>query len=85
MTLTKGKAKTTYRIVCPNFGTSGHRTHVGKKRTMTLSEAKGRTAGADAHYQRLTEGESACSYYRSEIGWRVQKQTVTEWEDIDVL
>ncbi len=72
-----------YRIVCPNFGTTGHKTHVARKRAQTLEEAKERAERQDAHYRRLTETYSGYSYYRSEIGWKVQTRTITEWEDVD--
>ncbi len=80
----KGKAKTTYRIVCPNFGTRGHSTHHHTKRT--LEKAVERAEGNDSLYERMAAAgeEDMSPYYRNEIGWKVQVQTVTEWEDIDV-
>ncbi len=82
MTLTKGKAKTVYRIVCPNFGTSGHRTHEHTK--ATLEKALERAEGNDRLYRKLADKEGPVTdrYYRREIGWKVQVQTVTEWEEV---
>lgn len=82
--LIKGQATTTYRITCPNFGTSGHSTHVATKKGMTQTEAQKRAEAQDRHYEHLAkEGqESMYSYYRSEIGWRVETRTITEWEEV---
>lgn len=79
----QGQTKTVYRIICPNFGT-GHKTHVHTKRGMGLAEAKKRAEAQDRHYRRLTEYDAGSrrSFYKSEIGWKVQTQTVTEWEDM---
>ena len=74
------KPKVEYRIVCPNFGTRGHSTHVHPKKT--LVKAKEAVKGLDRHYEHLTKGESMYSYYRSEIGWRVETRTITEWEEV---
>ncbi len=81
----QGLTKTTYRIVCPNFGTRGHSTHRHTK--ATLEKALERAEGNDSLYERMAAAgeEDMSPYYRSEIGWKVQVQTVTEWEDIDVL
>ncbi len=78
------KPKVEYRIVCPNFGTVGHKTHVARKRAQTLEEAKERAERQDAHYRRLTENDygDRNPYYQSEIGWKVQTRTITEWETI---
>lgn len=82
MTTVKGKTKTVYRILCPNYGTRGHSTHEHTK--PTLAKARERAAGNDRLYQDLVERDSEMSsYYESEIGWRVQAQIVTEWEDIE--
>ncbi len=77
----KGKTKTTYRIVCPNFGTRGHSTHRHTK--ATLEKAIERAEGNDRLYEHLANGDDQMySYYRAEIGWRVEVQTVTEWETV---
>ncbi len=78
--------KTTFRIVCPNFGTRGHTTHRHKK--ATLEKAIERAEGNDSLYQKMADAdpeEVMSPYYRSEIGWKVQAQSVTEWETVDVL
>ncbi len=82
MTLIKGKTKTIYRITCPNFGTRGHSTHVHTK--ATLEKARERTEGNDHLYENMTKSDDGTmySYYRSEIGWRVQSRIEMEWEDV---
>ena len=83
MTLIKGQAKTTYRIVCPNFGTRGHTTHHHTK--ATLEKAVERAKGNDKLYQKMADAdpeEVMSPYYRAEIGWTVQVQVVTEWEEV---
>ena len=77
-------AATSWRVVCPNFEQDGHYTH-GVRPMATLEEAKAKAGMNDRLYERLAEhddGTGLVSYYRSEIGWRVQKQTVTEWNDV---
>ena len=74
---------TCWRIVCPQFGELGHTTNT--QDSPSLARAKLRVEQNDRLYERLVkseEGSDMCSYYRSEIGWRVQKQTVTEWETV---
>lgn len=82
MTLTK--AKTVYRIICPNFGPR-HRTHAYTKKGMNQAEAEARAEAQDRHYRALVEFDTGPEhpYYRQEIGWKVQMQTVTEWENIE--
>ncbi|KKM89417.1 hypothetical protein LCGC14_1248840 [marine sediment metagenome] len=77
------KPKVEYRIVCPNFGTRGHSTHVHPKKT--LVKAQERAAAQDRLYEHLAKvkPEPMYSYYRSEIGWRVQTRTITEWEEVN--
>lgn len=82
MTIIKGKTKTTYRIVCPNFGERGHSTHRHTK--PTLEKAIERAEGNDHLYAQLAKDNAQMySYYRSEIGWKVQVQIKTEWETVD--
>ena len=77
-----------WRAVCPNFGQAIHTTHVRFKET--LEKAKVVAAENDHLYRRLTiyrrlardKDSDLYSYYRSEIGWEVQKQTGTEWETV---
>ena len=83
MTLIKGNTKTTFRIVCPNFGTRGHSTHAHTKQS--LEKAKERAVSNDRLYENMAKGDDGTlySYYRSEIGWKVQVQIVTDWETIE--
>ncbi|KKL51180.1 hypothetical protein LCGC14_2298050 [marine sediment metagenome] len=76
------KPKVEYRITCPNFGTRGHSTHVHPRKA--LAKAKEAAEAQDRHYILAAKGddESMYSYYRSEIGWRAQTRTITEWEDV---
>jgi hypothetical protein len=76
------KPKVEYRISCPNFGTRGHSTHAHTKKT--LAKAQERAKGNDHLYEHLAkvQQESMYSYYRSEIGWRVETRTITEWEEV---
>ncbi len=78
------KPKTEYQVVCPNFGTQRHSTHVHTKKGMTLEEATAKAEGLDRHYQHLTKNDSdiSYSYYRAEIGWKVETRMVTEWETV---
>lgn len=81
MTVIKGQATITYRIVCPNFGEVGHVTHV--QDSPTLAKAKLRAESNDRLYERLAKGanrQGLYRYYRSEVGWRVESRTTTEWE-----
>ena len=75
-------AVTSWRVVCPNFGQNGHETHVQSRETLEKAEAV--AASNDQLYEQIAKNSdsTAVSYYRSEIGWRVQKQTVTEWETV---
>ncbi len=79
-----GKPRTEYRIVCPSFGTSGHKTHVHTKRAMTLEQAKAKAEAQDRHYQHLTKNDDGkrYSYYKSEIGWKVETREITKWETV---
>ena len=74
-------ATTSWMVVCPNFGQGGHAYHAASMDTLEEAEAK---AGMnDRLYARLakrTNDSDLDVFYRSEVGWRVQKQTVTEWE-----
>ncbi len=77
------KPKTEYRISCPSYGTKRHSTHV----TNNIKTEEDATKKADAqnrHYEHLSkEGDqSVYSYYRSEIGWKVEKRTTTAWEEV---
>ncbi len=75
------KPQKRWRIVCPNFGTRGHSTHRHNK--ATLERAIERAEGNDRLYEHLAKGDDQMySYYRSEIGWKVQVKTVTEWEEV---
>ena len=80
------KPKVEYRITCPNFGTRGHSTHVHSKKT--LAKAREKAEAQDRHCEHLAtrddRGSSPgmYSYYRSEIGWRVETRTTTEWEEV---
>lgn len=81
MTTRTRKGKTVWRIVCPNYGTRGHSTHVHTK--PTLEKARERAEGNDRLYEQLAkDNDDMYSYYRSEIGWKVQVQTTTEWEEV---
>ena len=79
---TRVDAATSWRIVCPNYGQTGHSTH--SQTSPTLERATSRAAANDRLYEHLAKGEDGglYPYYRSEIGWRVETRTVTEWEDI---
>ncbi len=78
----QGLTKTTYRIVCPNFGTWGHRTHEHTK--ATLEKAIERAEGNDELYQKLADKEGPVEdrYYRAEIGWKVEARIETDWETV---
>ena len=80
---TRIDATTSWRVVCPNFGQGGHAFHVASMDT--LEEAKAKAENNDRLYGRLakrTKDNSLNVFYRSEVGWRVQTQTVTEWSDV---
>ncbi len=79
-----GKPRTEYRIVCPNFGTKTHSTHVATKAGMTESEARKRAKAQDLHYEHLAKRDRGLmySYYRSEIGWQVEAREITKWETV---
>ena len=76
------KPVTTYRIICPNFGTKGHSTHAHMKKTGDIAhdavDAMDRKMEHNAKYS-----ASEHSFYLSEVGWRAQQQTMTPWEDIN--
>ncbi len=79
--MTSLDAVTSWRVICPNFGQDGHTTHVLSKDT--LKEARVVAVANDRLYGCLADGEGdLVSYYRAEVGWRVEKQTVTEWETV---
>jgi len=74
------KPITHWRIVCPNFGTTGHSTHTHPKKTADIAHD-----AVDAMDRKMEQNakmsKSRHSYYQSERGWRVQSQTITPWED----
>ena len=76
---TRVDAVTSWRAVCPKFGQAGHTKHVRSRETLEKAEV---VAAANDHlYEQLAKGDGGLvSYFRSEIGWQVQAQTITEWE-----
>ena len=78
------KSRTKYRISCPNYGTTGHSTHVATSAKMTLEKAQMDAAAQDRYYEHVSKSHngSMYSYYQSEIGWRVESRTITEWETV---
>ena len=78
------ESRTEYRISCPNYGTTGHSTHVATSAKMTLEKAQKDAAAQDRHYEHISKNSdgSMYPYYRSEIGWRVESRTITEWEEV---
>ena len=75
------KPKTTYRIICPNHGEKGHSTHAYTKKDEATAVESLSVMDMKMEVNALRV-DGTYSYYKSEIGWRVQKQTVTPWEDV---
>ena len=76
------KPTVNFRVVCPNFGTTGHKTHVhAKKDEAACDEAIERLDRQFEHRAKVGTDNASYAFLKGEIGWKKQTQTVTPWED----
>ena len=71
----RGKPREEWRLVCANYGTTGHSSHSRTKKDR--AKAFKDKAEADRH-SALHDGK----FYGNEAPYRVQRREVTPWQDV---
>ena len=78
------KPTVNFRVVCPNFGTTGHKTHVhAKKDEAACDEAIERLDRQFEHRAKAGTDNASYAFLRGEIGWTKESRIIGPWEDIN--
>lgn len=77
------KPKVEIRIVCPNFGTRGHSTHAYNKKDKAAAVKAVEVLDLRMAHNAKTLNDGHYSYWKSEVGYRIESRTITAWEEIE--
>lgn len=72
--------RTELRVVCANYGTSGHSTHVWPKKDLAKAKQALRDA---AHHAEMMIGQEGRHWYLEEVPHRIEERTVSEWTPLE--